>query len=402
MKKSEQYFEKNLNFLRKKNLYPVIHEVDGPSSFPEILIKGEKYTNFCSNNYLGLAGNEEIKQVVAENIRKYGVGSGSTRMLSGTLDVQVEFEKKLAKFLGKENSITFSSGYMANIGVIRMLADAFPYFDLFGGGQGVIISDELNHASIIDGVRLSKAKREIYRHSDMNSLEKILKKYKNKRKLILTDGVFSMDGDMAKLKEICELSKSYDAIVMVDDSHGLGVLGPNGEGVAHKLEIYKDVDIIMGSFTKAFGSIGGFIATDNVISDYLRITARTYIFSDPIIPAVVAGLIKALEIIENGGELRKKAIGNADMLRDGLKGIGFEVLGESTTIVPLLIGTEKKAIKFAEMLYEKNILAPCIRRPAVVEGKERIRFSVMATHEEEQIGELLNECEKIGKFLKII
>lgn len=402
MKKSEQYLYKNLNFLQKKKLYPIIHQVDGPSSTPEIFIDGKKFVNFCSNNYLGLACNENIKEVVSENVKKYGIGSGSTRMLSGTLDIQVDFEKKLAKFLDKDDSITFSSGYLANIGVIRMLIDPFPYFNIFSGGQGVIISDELNHASIIDGVKLSKAEREVYRHSDMIDLERVLKKHKNKRKLILTDGVFSMDGDLANLKEICRLSKIYDALIMVDDSHGLGILGPAGQGTAHYLGVEKDVDIIMGSFTKAFGSIGGFIASDNIISDYLRVTARSYIFSDPIIPAVVTGLVKALDIISNEKILREKALENAELLRSGLKNLGFTILGESTTIVPLIIGSENKAIKFSEMLFEKNILAPCIRRPAVLKGKERIRFSIMATHEKAQINYLLGICQNIGKLTKLI
>lgn len=402
MKKNIEYFDKNLKFLRKEGMYPTINQVDGPSASPEIYIKNEKFTNFSSNNYLGLASNEDIKDVVIENIKKYGVGSGSTRLLSGTLDIQIEFEKKLARFFDKEDSITFSSGYLANVGVIRMLIDPFPYFNVFGAGQGIIISDELNHASIIDGVKLSKAKREIYKHSDIKHLEKILKKHKKKRKLILTDGVFSMDGDLAKLKEISSLAKTYDAIVMVDDSHGVGVLGSKGQGVCHHLGVEKDIDIIMGSFTKAFGSIGGFIAADSTICDYLRITARSYIFSDPILPAIVAGLTKTLEIIEHGKNIRDTALDNSEFLRNGLKKEGFVVLGQDTTIVPVLIGSEKKAIDFSNMLYERKILAPCIRRPAVVEGKERLRFSVMAEHTKEHVTELLDACGQIGKSLGII
>src|SRR3989344_1786489 len=210
---AKRYYGEYLKFLREKDLYPAIYTVDGPSAQPEVIIKGKKYLNFSSNNYLGLAGNEKIKEVVIENIRKYGVGSGSTRLLSGTLDIQLKLEKKLTKWLGK--------------------VDSFPYFTLFNEGKGIIISDELNHASIIDGVRLAKSDRAIYKHNDMNNLERILQKSRHKRKLILTDGVFSMDGDMAKLKEIVELAKKYDSLIMVDDAHGQGVLGLKGAGTAH-------------------------------------------------------------------------------------------------------------------------------------------------------------------------
>lgn len=401
-KNTNQYFEKYIKFLNKRDLYPSIYTITGPSSSPEIVINGKKFLTFCSNNYLGLGENEEIKKTVIENIKKYGVGSGSTRLLSGTLDIQIQFEKDLAQFLQFDDSITFSSGFLANIGVVRMLVDSFPYFTLFMEKPGIIISDELNHASIIDGVRLAKSDRIIYKHNDMNGLEKILKENKNKRKLILTDGVFSMDGDLAKLKEISELSKLYNSLVMIDDAHGTGVLGPKGRGTAHHLGVAKDIDVIMGSFTKGFGSIGGFVATNKVIADYLRVTARSYIFSDPIIPAVVAGLIKTIEIIEKGDDLRKSVLENARYLRDNLKQLGFTVLGQETPIVPLFIGSEKKAIKFSASLYENNVLAPCIRRPAVEVGKERIRFSVMSPHTKEQIDILLEICKKIGRDLKII
>ena len=401
-KDTNKYFEKYLKFLNKKNLYPSIYTIKGSSSAPEILINNKKFLTFSSNNYLGLGGDERIKKVVIDGLKKYGVGSGSTRLLSGTLDIQIQLEKELARFLELDGAITFSSGYLANVGVIRMLVDPFPYFNLFIEKSGIIISDELNHASIIDGVRLAKAERAVYKHNDMDDLERILQKNKSKRKLILTDGVFSMDGDFAKLKEISELSNKYNTLVMVDDAHGIGVIGPKGRGTAHHLGVAKDIDVIMGSFTKGFGSIGGFIATNKSITDYLRITARSYIFSDPIIPSVVAGLIKTIEIIENGDNLRRNVLKNAQYLRDNLKQLGFTVLGEETPIVPLFIGSEKKAINFSDSLYKNNVLAPCIRRPAVIPGQERIRFSVMATHKKEQIDILLEVCKKIGKLIKII
>lgn len=403
-----KYFQKYLDYLKETDLYPKIHEIQGPSTSPEVMIDGKVHLTFCSNNYLGLAENLIIKEQTKKAIDIYGTGSGSTRLLSGSLDIQARFENNLAKHFGYDGSITFSSGYLANAGVIRMLVDPFPYFklptisNLFGDDSGIIISDELNHASIIDGVRLAKAERAVFKHNDMDDLYKILSTSKHKRKLIITDGVFSMDGDIANLGEITKLAKTYGALLFVDDSHAVGVLGPKGEGVAHYLGVEKDVDVLMGSFTKAFGSIGGFIATNRTITEYVRITARSYIFSDPIPPAIVYGLMSTLQIIAEGDLLRKKVLENADRLRAGLKKIGFVVLGNNTPIVPLFIGNEKKAIKFSDELHARGILAPCVRRPAVTEGKERIRFSVMASHSYEQIDKLLNICFEIGKKTNMI
>ncbi len=400
--KSREYFKKYIDFLNQQSLYPTIHEITGHSHEPKLIIKGKKYLSFSSNNYLGLSGNKEAKTMAKKAIDKYGIGSGGTRLVSGTLDVQLELEKKLAEYMGFGDSMTFSSGYLANVGVIRMLIDSFPYFQLSEEKQGIIISDELNHASIIDGVRLSKSLKEIYRHNNMDDLENILKKYKDHRKLIITDGVFSMDGDLANLKDITKLAKKYDAITMVDDSHAIGMLGPKGKGTSHYLGVEKDVDIIMGSFTKAFGSIGGFIVADKDIIEYLRITSRSYIFSDPIPPSFVSGLISVLKTINKSDNLRKKAINNSDLLRNSLKKAGFTVYGEKTNIIPLIIGDERKTINFANMLMDYNIIATCVRRPVVSPGRERIRFSVMATHKESEIKYLIDKCIYIGKILNLI
>ncbi|MBI2474194.1 MAG: pyridoxal phosphate-dependent aminotransferase family protein [Candidatus Taylorbacteria bacterium] len=402
MKPIYKYFSDYVALLREKELYPTIYTVDGPSVNPTVSIGGATYLSFSSNNYLGLATNPEAKAAIKAAVDKYGVGSGSTRLLSGTLDIQLQFEKELAEFFGAQRSITFSSGYMANIGVIRMLVDPFPYFHSFFDSGGLIISDELNHASIIDGVRLAKSPREVYDHSDMRSLEKILKKNKRARKLIITDGVFSMDGDIAKLPEIAELADQYNSIIMVDDSHGIGVLGRHGEGTAGELGVANNVDVIMGSFTKAFGSLGGFVTVNETLSDYLRITARSYIFSDPIPPCLVAGLMVKLRLIKAGNNLRHSVISSADRLRSGLRKCGFEVLGEKTSIVPLLIGNEDKAIAFSAELAKRKILAPCIRRPAVNPGRERLRFSVMACHSAADIDRALDACREIGKALQLI
>jgi 8-amino-7-oxononanoate synthase len=403
-----QYFKKHLEYLKETDLYPKTPKIDGPSVSPIVYIKGEKYLTFASNNYLGLATDELIKRETRKGISLYGTGSGSTRMVSGGLDIQGKFEETLGRYFGYEESITFSSGYLANAGVIRMLVDPFPYFKLPSllniteEDRGLIVSDELNHASIIDGIRLAKSDRVVFRHNNMNDLENILDTNKHSRKLIITDGVFGMDGVIANLIEITKLAKKYDALLFVDDSHAVGVLGPNGEGVSHLLGVEKDVDVLMGSFTKGFGSIGGFVAANKKITDYLRITSRSYIFSDPIPPAIIYGLFSTLKLIIQGEDLRKKVSDNADRLRNGLRQAGFTILGDKTPIIPLLIGDEKKVIEFADKLAESKILGACVRRPVVLEGKERIRFSVMASHSYDQIDTLLNICFDIGKKTKLI
>lgn len=399
------YFKNIVELLKGKKLYPDINIITGASSFPNITINGKKYLTFCSNNYLGLANNEEIKQTIINAIKKYGIGSGSTRLLSGTLDIQIEFEKKLAKFYGYADAITFSSGYLANVGIVRMLIDPFPYFPTHQvNKKGIIFSDELNHASLIDAIKLSKAEKAIYKHNDMKNLEKLLFENKQKNKLIVTDGIFSMDGDFADLVELSKLSKKYNALIFVDDSHGTGVLSPKGRGSAHYLGVEKEIDVIMGSFTKGWGSIGGFVTTKTKeLGDYLRITAKSYIFSDPILPSVVAGLIKAMEIIENNNELRDRTLNNASYLRRELKKIGYQVMGEqSVPIIPPLLGSEKNAINFSQELLNVGILSPAIRKPAVKEGQERLRLTVMATHTKRHIDYLLENMNKIGKKLKII
>lgn len=398
----QAYFKRYVDFIRSQNLYPPFYKVNGPSTSPIVSIEGKKYLTFCSNNYLGIANHPRVNKAAVDGIETYGVGSGSTRLLSGSLEIQTEFEDKLADFFKFEDSITFSSGYLANIGTIRMLIDPFPYMQIFPERGGLILSDEYNHASIIDSVRLAKAQREVYKHNDLDHLETLLKKHKGKRKLIITDGVFSMDGDLANLPRITQLAEEYKALVFVDDSHAVGVLGPGGEGTAMHQGVHDKIDVLMGSFTKAFGSIGGFVGVSDTIADYLRITARSYIFSDPIPPAIVRSLLEVLSVMEDEPERRTHVLALADSLRKRLKDMGFTVLGEETPIVPILVGEEKKCMALSDELYKQGILAPCVRRPAVAVGKERIRLSVMGNHEEEHIDTLLNTLEPTAKKLGII
>ena len=399
-----KYFSTIISYLRDNNLYPHIPEITGPSTAPEITIEGKKYISFCSNNYLGLANNSEIKLAVQQAVEKYGVGSGSTRLLSGSLDIQMQFETELSKFLQAKSSVTFSSGFLANTSVIRYLSDPFPHLPIVKKDKpGAIFSDQLNHASIVDAVRLSYAERVIFKHKNYDELEKELRRRKKVRKAIVTDGVFSMDGDFADLPRLVELSQTYDALLYVDDAHGAGVLGPNGEGTAPHLGVGGKVDLVMASFTKAWGNIGGYVAAASKdLADYIRVTGRGYIFSDPIPPAFVAGLLKTLEIIRDGHHLRKQLKENASYLRQGLARLGLETIPGETAIVPLMVHSEKKVIELSDGLFKEGILAPAIRRPAVEEGKERLRLTTMATHTKLHIDILLENIEKIGKGLKKI
>jgi 7-keto-8-aminopelargonate synthetase-like enzyme len=309
----------------------------------------------------------------------------------------------LADFTGFEDAITFSSASLASAGCIKALVDPFPYYRQSKQFDGLIIGDALNHASLVDAARLAKSDYVIYRHNDMADLERLLKKYIGlKGLLIVTDGVFSMDGTLADLKALRRLADTYNALLMVDDSHGFGVLGSNGEGTARYLGMQPD--ILLASFTKGGGSIGGFVSASQKIVKYLRVVARTAIFSDPIPPALAAGLITMLNILKSseGENLRDKMRKNTEYLRSNLKRLGFDILGEHTPIVPLILGNEPLTMEFSSLLFEMNIIAPAIRYPAVPHGKERLRFSITAGHQKKHLDHLIESCQKIGKRLSVI
>lgn len=397
--------EKALNWIKKQGLYPDIRTAESASTDPEVIIDGKKVLMFSSNNYLGLANDERVKTKMIEATKKYGMGSGGSRLLSGNIDIHNELEKQIADFKGEESAITFLAGYMANVGVIPALVadNGNNFLNIFKKSPEenfAIFSDELNHASIIDGCRLAKAERVIYKHKDMNDLENKIKKHKKKNNLIVTDGVFSMDGDIAPLKDIKFLGKKYGIKVMVDDAHASGVLGKNGRGTAEYFNI-ENVDITMGTFTKAFGGVGGFIAGSKDLIDYLRVTARTYIFSAPIPPAVSAGLVEAIKIASTDNKLRENLWNNVNHVREELKKMGFNILGE-TNIIPILVGNEKKAVSFSRELFENNVFIPAVRWPAVPEGQARLRLTIMATHNNSHIEKLLQALETSGKTSGVI
>lgn len=373
-----------LERLRQDNLLRQIKDRGPTLSSAQILIEGIKYINFSSNDYLGLANHPSIIRVANKATEKYGFGAGASRLLSGGTELHKELEKKIAEFKGTDAALIFNSGYIANISAIPALA-----------GEGdVIFSDELNHASIIDGCRLSKAKKVIYRHSDVDHLSELIKKEHSKRKIVITDTVFSMDGDIAPLKEIYNICCQHDAMLYIDDAHGTGVLG-NGKGALMHFGIKPTSQIIqMGTFSKALGSYGAFIAADKNIIQWLINTARGLIYSTAPPACTIAASLEALNILQNDLSLIKKLWQNRELLFKGIKELGFDSTNSNTPIIPIIVGDTNETLKFSEILKNNNIYAPAIRPPTV--KVSRIRVTITATHTKEDIDKLL----KVLKFAK--
>ncbi|MDR3251196.1 MAG: aminotransferase class I/II-fold pyridoxal phosphate-dependent enzyme [Tannerella sp.] len=373
-------------------IYPYFREIESDQD-TEVIINGKKVLMFGSNAYLGLTNHPKVKEAAIEATRKYGTGCAGSRFLNGTLDIHVKLEERLAEFVGKEDAITFSTGFQVNAGVISCIT----------GREDTIVWDELNHASIITGIRLSLSNRLKYRHNDMESLEKQLQKCDpDKVKLIVMDGVFSMEGDIADLPEIVRLAKKYNANIMVDEAHGIGVLGEQGRGTCNHFNVTDDVDLIMGTFSKSFASLGGFIASDKDTINYLRHHARTYIFSASCTPASIAAADAALDImlteperIENLWKLTRHAL-------DGFSNMGCEIGSTSTPIIPLFIRDNDLTFTIVRDLFEAGIFVNPVVSPAVAPQDTLIRFSLMATHTIEQLDFALDTIRKIFKQHNLI
>ena len=378
----------DLTELKKKSLLRKLTYIDS-SIGSRITINGKRYINFSSNDYLGLSKDRRIIKAAAAALRKYGFGSGASRLLSGSYIPHKKLEEKIARFKGTEAALIFNTGYSANTGIIPALV----------GVQDTIFSDEFNHASIIDGARLSKAEIKIYRHRNMNHLEGLLKK-SSKRKLIVTDTIFSMDGDIAPLKDIVFLSKKYSAMLMIDDAHGTGVLGKTGRGGLEHFDIKASASsaqgiIQMGTLSKAFGCFGGFAAGSKDLIDFLINMARSFIYSTSLPPAIAEACIKAVDIVNSESDsLRKKLWANREKLYKGLKNLGYDTLNSETPIIPILAGDARSALKIGSYLFKWKIFAPAIRPPTVPEGMCRIRFSVTAAHTDEDIDLVLERLDK--------
>jgi len=396
VKKSSDIFEKCFKFDKAKilmshNLYPFFRVIETAQD-PEITIKGRKMIMVGSNNYLGLTNHPKVKEAAIEAIKKYGTGCAGSRFLNGTLDIHVNLEEKLARFMGKEAALIFSTGFQVNLGVISALV----------GKDDVVIIDKMDHASIIDGCRLSFGEVKKFRHNDMTDLERMLKEYEERDKLIVVDGIFSMEGDIANLPEIVSLAKKYGARTMVDDAHSIGVLGKNGRGTAEHFGLENEVDLIMGTYSKSLASIGGFISGSADIIHYIKHIARSFIFSASPPPASVASVSAALDIIENEPERREKLWKNTRKMLQGFKELGFEVGPSQTPIIPIVVGEDQNAFTMAMMIQEEGVFANVAVTPAVPAGRALIRTSYMATHTDEQLDRVLKAFEKVGKALGLI
>ena len=373
-------------------LYPFFRVIESEQD-TEVTINGEKVLMFGSNSYLGLTTHPALKEASKSAIDKYGSGCAGSRFLNGTLDLHIELEEKLAKFVGKESALVFSTGFQVNLGVISSIPGRHDY----------IIMDDLDHACIIDGARLSFAKSLKYRHNDMASLEKVLQKCKEDSiKLIAVDGVFSMEGDLANLPEIVKLAKKYKANIFVDDAHGIGVMGKLGAGTADHFGLTNDVDMIMGTFSKSLASIGGFVAADTDTINYLKHNARSLIFSASIAPANAASVIAAIDLIQQEPERIEKLWINTYYAMDRLNAAGFDIGHTVTPIIPIYIRDNAKTFMLTKMLLEQGIFVNPIVTPAVSNESSLIRYSLMATHSIDQIDESIDKITAIAKKLDIL
>ena len=353
-----------------------------------------KFINFCANNYLGLTDNAEIKQAVVEGIKSHGFGMASVRFICGTQDIHKILESRITQFLGTEDTILYSSCFDANAGL----------FETILGAEDAVISDALNHASIIDGIRLCRAQRKVYRHGDVEDLEVKLKEVEKARfRLIATDGVFSMRGDLAPLKDICDLAEQYECLVMVDDSHATGFLGPGGRGTPEEMQVSDRIDVITSTLGKTLGGAsGGFTTGRKEIVDYLRQRSRPYIFSNTLPPPVVVGAIKALEIVQKYPELRHILWENAAYFRREMSKLGFEIIPGTHPIVPIMLRDELKTEIMAKAMNERGIFVVGFSFPVVPAGEARIRVQMSAAHTKEQLDTALSVFEEVGKQVGVI
>lgn len=368
-------------------VYPYFREIESDQD-TEVIINGKKVLMFGSNSYLGLTNHPKIKEAAIAAIKKYGTGCAGSRFLNGTLDIHVELEKRLARFVGKEEAIIYSTGFQVNLGVISCLT----------GREDYIIWDELDHASIIEGRRLSFSTQLKFKHNDMASLEKVLKSCpEDKVKLIVVDGVFSMEGDVANLPEIVALAKKYNAAIYVDEAHGIGVFGRQGRGTCDHFGVAQDVDLIMGTFSKSFASLGGFVATDSITANYLRHNSRSYIFSASITPASTATVSAALDIMESEPERIEHLWEMTHYALDGFRNMGCEIGNTSTPIIPLFIRDNNKTFRITRELFDEGVFVNPVVSPAVPSDSTLIRFSLMATHTKEQLDFALDKIQKCFK-----
>lgn len=387
------FLKEQIEQLKKDGVYRKLPILETASK-GEVVLNGEKVINLSSNNYLGFANHPRLKKAAIEAVEKYGAGSGAVRTIIGNMDIHEELEELLAKFKKDDRAFLYQSAFNCNMGTIAAVT----------GPDDIIISDELNHASIIDGSRLSKAKKGIFKHSDMDSLEKVLKEARDKYKniLVITDGVFSMDGDIANLPEIVELAEKYEAMTYVDDSHGSGVLGESGRGTIDHFGLHGRVDFSMGCLSKAIGVIGGYVSGTEAMYQWLSHRARPSLFSTSLPPAAVGAVIEAITMLMESTEYTDKLWDNAKYWKAKVGNLGFDTGHSETPITPVIIGDEAKTMEFSKKLLENGVFASAIVFPTVPRGTGRVRCMVTAEHTKEQLDRAAKAFEKVGKEMKIL
>ena len=386
------FIEQALQNLHEQGLYNTIRTIES-SVGAWVVVEGKRVLNMCSNNYLGFANDARLCTAAKKAIDDYGVGPGAVRSIAGTMSLHIELEEKLAEFKGTESALSVQSGLNTNLATIPLLM----------GKEDVIFTDELNHASIIDGCRLTKAKRVIFPHRDVAALRRLLEENKEiKKKLIITDGVFSMDGDLAPLPGIVDAAEEHEAMVMVDDAHGEGVLGSHGRGIVDHFGLHGRVDIEAGTMSKAFGVMGGYIAGSADIVEYLRQRARPFLFSSAATPPDVAACIAAIDILQQTDEPVKKLWENARYFKENMVALGFDTGASETPITPVMLGEAKTAWDFSKRLFSEGVFGTAIAFPTVPRGKARIRVMLSAAHSKDDLDFALEKFEKVGKELRVI
>jgi len=393
MGNATKFLREEYDELVEKDFDWKIKVLEGASA-PKSVVDGKDVLMLCSNNYLNLSNHPKLKEAAIKATKKYGAGSGSVRPIAGTMDIHMELEEKIAKFKKTEASLFYQSGFVTNSGLIPQLVDK----------GDVIISDELNHGSIIDGVRLTKTDRMVYKHRDMESLEQALKETENKyrRTLVVTDGVFSMDGDIAPMDEIVKLAEEYNAMSYVDDAHGDGVLGEKGRGISSHFNIEGKVDVEMGTFSKAFGVVGGYAAGSNDLRNFALNKSRTWLLSGSHPPGVVAACIASLDVLETEPQWVEKLWENTKYFKKEMQSLGFDTGISETPIIPVIVGPSSTAKTLSSRLYEEGVFALPIVFPMVARDKARIRTMMNAGLTKDDLDFALNKFEKVGKELKII
>jgi glycine C-acetyltransferase len=386
------FLAEQIDELKQQGLFNTIRTIDSPMD-GHIVVDGKRVLNFCANNYLGLANHPRLREAAKKAIDSYGIGPGAVRTIAGTMSLHVQLEEHLAKFKGVEAVISLQSGFAANLATIPALV----------GKDDVIFSDQLNHASIIDGCRLSRARIVAYEHNNVDDLrKKIAETTEYGRRLIVSDGVFSMDGDIAPLPALYEAASEHDILLMVDDAHGEGVLGKGGRGIVDHFGLHGKVDIEVGTMSKAFGAVGGMVAGKKVIIDWLKQRGRPFLFSSAMTVPDVAACLEAVEILEQSDELVTRLWSNGDLFKREMQALGFDVGHSETPIVPVMLGEAPIAQEFSRKLFEAGVFAMAIGFPTVPQGKARIRVMNTAAHSQSDLEEALTAFEKVGKQLGVI